>query len=265
MPRANRHFIPGHVWHLTHRCHEHDWLLKFVCDRRRWLAWLFEARKRYGLTILNYIVTSNHIHLLVHADGDRLTIPRSMQLLAGRVAQEFNLRKQRTGAFWEDRYHATAVETGRHLRGCMTYIDLNMVRAGVVKHPADWECCGYREIQNPPLRYRCIDRGVLARLLELSTVDDVCTWQERVVRESLETQTKPPRCPEWTESIAVGDERYLHGIGAELGMIAHYRDVTLLRDGTSVLRETPRAYTTRNAPENTILSCDNSLIWDVTF
>ena len=22
MARANRHFIPGHVWHLTHRCHK---------------------------------------------------------------------------------------------------------------------------------------------------------------------------------------------------------------------------------------------------
>jgi hypothetical protein len=21
MPRANRHFLPGHLWHITHRCH----------------------------------------------------------------------------------------------------------------------------------------------------------------------------------------------------------------------------------------------------
>jgi hypothetical protein len=30
MPRANRHFLPGHVWHLTHRCHERDFLFKFA-------------------------------------------------------------------------------------------------------------------------------------------------------------------------------------------------------------------------------------------
>jgi hypothetical protein len=24
MPRANRHFLPGCVWHLTHRCHRAD-------------------------------------------------------------------------------------------------------------------------------------------------------------------------------------------------------------------------------------------------
>ena len=48
MPRANRYFLPGHVWHLTHRCHRRGFLLKFVRDRRRWVMWLFEARKRYG-------------------------------------------------------------------------------------------------------------------------------------------------------------------------------------------------------------------------
>jgi len=30
-------------------------------------------------------------------------------------AQEFNQRKKRKGAFWEDRYHATALETNHHL------------------------------------------------------------------------------------------------------------------------------------------------------
>ena len=60
MPRANRHFVSGHVWHITHRCHKKEFLLKFARDRKRWLHWLFEAKKRYGPTILNYIVTSNH-------------------------------------------------------------------------------------------------------------------------------------------------------------------------------------------------------------
>ena len=31
-------------------------------------------------------------------------------------------------AFWEDRYHATAIESDDHLHRCLVYIDLNMVR-----------------------------------------------------------------------------------------------------------------------------------------
>ncbi len=35
MPRANRYFLPGHVWHITHRCHKQEFLLKFVKDMGR--------------------------------------------------------------------------------------------------------------------------------------------------------------------------------------------------------------------------------------
>ena len=128
MPRANRHYIPGYIWHITHRCHKKEFLLKFARDRRRWIGWLFEAKKRYGLSILNYTVTSNHIHLLVLDNGGYGTIPRSMQLIAGRTGQEYNQRKKRKGAFWQDRYHATAVESDDHLTRCMVYIDMNMVQ-----------------------------------------------------------------------------------------------------------------------------------------
>jgi putative transposase len=65
MPRANRHFLPGCVWHITHRCHQKQFLLKFPRDRRRYLHWVFEAKKRFGLSVLNYMVTSNHVHLLL--------------------------------------------------------------------------------------------------------------------------------------------------------------------------------------------------------
>jgi len=97
-------------------------------DRRRYLYWLFEAKKRYGLSVLNYVVTSNHVHLMVKDTGANV-IAESMQLIAGRTAQEYNQRKGRRGAFWEDRYHATAIEADVHLHRFLAYIDLNMVRA----------------------------------------------------------------------------------------------------------------------------------------
>ena len=167
MPRANRYFLPGHVWHITHRCHKKEFLLKFSKDRKRWRYWLFEAKKRYGLSVLNFNITSNHIHLLV-VDRGRGEIARSMQLIAGRTAQEYNRRKKRKGAFWEDRYHATAIDIGDYLTRCMVYIDLNMVRAGVVSSPEDWGWSGYHEIQNLPQRYTVIDTNAL---LELSGVN----------------------------------------------------------------------------------------------
>jgi len=77
MARAKRHYVPGHVWHLTHRCHRREFLLKFAKDRHRWMNWLYKARKQYGLTVLDYMVTSNHIHLLVYDHAGREVIPGS--------------------------------------------------------------------------------------------------------------------------------------------------------------------------------------------
>jgi putative transposase len=90
MARAKRHYIPGQIWHITHRCHKRDFLLNLVKDRRIFGQWLFEAERRYGLTILNYTVTSNHIHLLVLDEKGRDVIPQSIKLVAGRIGQEFN-------------------------------------------------------------------------------------------------------------------------------------------------------------------------------
>src|SRR5690348_11301277 len=48
MPRANRYFLPGHIWHITHCCHQKKFLLKFARDRQCYLRWVFEAKKRFG-------------------------------------------------------------------------------------------------------------------------------------------------------------------------------------------------------------------------
>jgi hypothetical protein len=65
MLRSNRHHLRQSVWHITHRCHR---VLK-CWDRQAWILWLSAAGKPYGLCILDYAVTSNHIHLLVRDQG----------------------------------------------------------------------------------------------------------------------------------------------------------------------------------------------------
>jgi hypothetical protein len=44
------------------------------------LHWLFEAKKRFGLSVLNYTITWNHVHLLLKEAGSNV-IAESMQLI----------------------------------------------------------------------------------------------------------------------------------------------------------------------------------------
>lgn len=244
MPRANRYFLPNHVWHITHRCHQKDFLLKFAEDRKRWIYWLFEAKKRYGLRVLNYMVTSNHIHLLV-LDQGKGEVAKAMQLVAGRTAQEYNRRKGRRGAFWEDRYHATAVEAGSHLARCLVYIDLNMVRAGAVQHPVAWKECGYHELQSSRERYAIVDINALLGLLGYSRIDDFRVehngWIDAQLRHERHT-----RDASWTEGLAVGSEFFVADVKERLGMRARYRKIEDTHNG-SILREPVQRYTRKTS------------------
>src|SRR4030066_1602761 len=256
MARANRHYLPGYVWHITHRCHKREFLLKFSRDQRRWLQWLFEAKKRLGTSILNYAVTSNHIPLVIRDVKGEEVIPQTMQLIAGRTGQEYNQRKGRKGAFWEDRYHATAVEEDSHLIQCLVYIDLNMVRAGVVNHPSEWSFCGYNEIQNPRQRYSIIDREGLMELFDTKSMDELRKTYRGFVEEALQKQGRE-RDARWRESIAVGNGGFVRETEERLGISAAGREV-MGDNGSYELREPEVPYQANFAPENGDLSHENA-------
>ncbi|MFO8154287.1 transposase [Thioalkalivibrio sp.] len=246
MPRASRHFLPGHIWHITHRCHERAFLLRYARDRRFWRARLYEARRRHGLCALNYVVTRNHVHLLVRDRGVG-EIARSIQLIAGQTGQSFNRRKRRKGAFWEDRYHATAVESGEHLARCLVYIDLNMVRAGAVSHPREWESGGYREIQSPPRRYQVLDLEALTEALGLRNVEQLQDCHRRWVDDTL-ASAAIARDDRWTRSLAVGSEPFVQRVQQEMGLDARFRAIK--SDGVAAcLREPAVAYEATFGPE----------------
>ena len=110
--------ISNCCFHITHRCQERRFLLKFEVDRKKYVERLREAVQKYAVDILDFMVTSNHVHLLLWAkDAD--AVSRMMQFVQGSAGRDYNLRKKREGAFWRDRYHPTLIQNGEHLRRCL--------------------------------------------------------------------------------------------------------------------------------------------------
>jgi putative transposase len=201
---------------------------------------------RYGLHVLNYAVTSNHIHLLVYADGKRNVIPRSILLAASRTALEYNRRKSRSGAFWEGNYHATAIETGSHFRNCLAYIDLNMVRAGVVGHPGDWPFCGFQEICGRRSRNGLVEKKLLMDLMGVADPDELRAVYQDWIKAALKSKDLS-RKPIWTESVAVGREVFIEKIRTDLGLkVLHREKIADSVDSEGyILRDPKRAYMKR--------------------
>ena len=217
MPRANRYILPGYTYHVTHRCHDGAFLLKFALDRDKYRKMLRERLRLFPVSLFTYSITSNHVHLVLRLkEGHESGLARFMQSLAGDFAQYYNIRKKRKGAFWSDRYHAVMIDEGAHLWNCLKYVDLNMVRAGVVEHPREWDWCGCRELVGMKRRNRLIDRDELVRRLGAGiTFDDFSPAYEKVLKEELLTRAQV-REMRWTESLAVGDRGFAERVGRQI-------------------------------------------------
>ena len=240
MPKANRFFQEGCHYHLTHRCHGRAFLFRFARDRDVYREMLRRRLSDYRTPLLGYSITSNHVHLLATAVTET-RISEMMDALEGDFAQYYNLRKRRSGAFWGGRYSATAIESGVHLWRCLIYIELNMVRTGVVSHPEDWAWCSYRELMGQRRRYRLIDRSHFFEVtgrdpdLESFREDYRCAIEERIEASELHWAA------EWANGLAVGSEDYVNEVASRLG-----NRRCLTREETSgnawTLREDPSAY-----------------------
>src|SRR5438105_5628594 len=121
MPRAHQLHINGGIFHITHRCHNRAFLLKFARDRNAYRQLLRAALQQFDLSLLDYCVTSNHVHLLIDA-SERTEVSGFMQKVAGEFARAYNRRKGRANAFWGDNFHATVVEEGEYLWRCLRYV-----------------------------------------------------------------------------------------------------------------------------------------------
>jgi putative transposase len=210
MARANRLGGHGGIFHVTHRCHNRDFLLKFARDRDEYRAKLRDHLADFEVALLDYCITCNHVHLLLDA-GERMEISGLMRTVAGEFARAYNRRKERLNAFWGDNFHATLVEEGQYLWRCLCYIEPNMVRCRRVDHPRAWEWLGFHEIMGQRQRYRLLDLDRLCWRLRTDSLPELRKNLEAALGQLI-AHEQMRREPCWTEGLAVGSAGFLERI-----------------------------------------------------
>ncbi len=211
MPRRRRHWEEQVCYHVTHRCHDREFRFRFAKYREMYRKYLFEATKRFNIRVLSWIVTSNHVHLLV-TSGQRggVKISEALQFVHGEVAQHYNLSRGCDGSFWSNRFHSTRIQSGSHLRRCLFYIDMNMVRAKAdIKHPAEWEHGSWQEFFDKRKRYCIINREAVLNRLQLSSWDHFQEWYAATLDDVLMNERFRSKQAFWSSSAAVGDPDWL--------------------------------------------------------
>ncbi len=130
MPRAARLDAPGLLQHVMVRGVERCDIFRDDGDRNRFVESLSKLLGQTGTECLAWALMSNHFHLLLRP-RDTLLAPFMRRLLTG-YAIYFNLRHQRSGHLFQNRYKSIVCEEDSYLLELVRYIHLNPIRAGLV-------------------------------------------------------------------------------------------------------------------------------------
>ena len=143
MARLGRYFLPDQPLHLIQRGNNRAATFFADEDYARYRDWLGEAAADYGCAIHGYVLMTNHVHLLITPQTPG-SLPRTMQSLGRRYVRYVNATYRRTGTLWEGRYRAAPIDSEAYFLACCRYIELNPVRARMVRHPRDYRWSSYR-------------------------------------------------------------------------------------------------------------------------
>ena len=143
MPRQARFDVTDLPQHVVQRGNNRQPCFHSESDFRIYLNYLRHACEDHDCHVHAFVLMTNHVHLLV--TQSRLHgLSKMMQSLGRRYVKYFNAIHLRTGTLWEGRYKASLVSDDCHLLACYRYIELNPVRAGIVRHPREYRWSSYR-------------------------------------------------------------------------------------------------------------------------
>jgi putative transposase len=205
MPRIARMIIPNEqaVYHVMSRTALDGFPFGDV-EKDHMVQLIQKFSKLYFVEILGYCIMGNHYHILARMfpgndfsdqdikqryinfygkdrDFSDEQIPycrekwSSLSEFIKEIKQRFtffyNKRHKRRGTLWGDRFKSVIVENGETLVNCLAYIDLNPIRAGIVKRPEDyrWSSIGYHIQTCNKNNFLSLDFG----LREFGEMDDV--------------------------------------------------------------------------------------------
>ena len=137
MPRHARLDFPGAYQHVIARGVGRARIFCDTRDRREFLKRLGKEVKRAGARCYAWALLPNHVHILLRTGNKPLQ--QVMQRILTGYAVYHNLRHERAGHLFQNRYRSIVCQEDRYFMELVRYIHLNPVRAGVVDGVDDLE------------------------------------------------------------------------------------------------------------------------------
>ena len=136
MARLSRKESYSNFYHVMTRGINKDKIFETESNKKRLFYIIQEKNSEIGCQIYSYCIMDNHLHLLVKADLEDLSL--LMKKINGTYAMYYNLKEDRIGPVFQDRFKSENVEDERHLYGVIRYIHNNPVVAKIVNTPENY-------------------------------------------------------------------------------------------------------------------------------
>jgi putative transposase len=212
MARQPRLSVAGYPHHIIQRGNNRQTIFHTDEDRTAYLAWLSEYSLQFDVAIHAFVLMDNHTHLLLTPKTEQ-GLSKLMQSVGQRYTQNYNYFHKHTGTVWEGRYKSTVVQSDRYLMACMVYIDLNPVRAGMVKDPADYLWSTHRHYVGQQIQ------PIVTSHELMWTLGNTPFSREKAYRELVHTGISSAQEKQLTDSAlkgwALGDETFMGKVQTE--------------------------------------------------
>jgi len=137
MARPHRVCPPGLTLHVVQRGNNRGAVFQDGSDCRFFLWLLGREAARHAVAVHAYALMGNHFHLMA-TPTDPLGVSKMMQGIGRLYVPLINSKYRRTGGLWEGRFRSFPIEDENYWLTCMRYVELNPVRAGLVRSPEEY-------------------------------------------------------------------------------------------------------------------------------
>lgn len=144
MSRKPRQFVKGGIYHIVQRGHNRSFIFNEQTDKSNFLDILKTTRDNWPFHLLYYVLMDNHYHLIVEMTD--ASLDKAMHQIHLSYSKFYNKKYHCTGTVYGERYRAYPVADTPYLLRLIFYIANNPVKAGLVKHPAEYRWCAHMEV-----------------------------------------------------------------------------------------------------------------------
>ena len=148
MPRQARKHAESGIYHVILRGINQQQIFEEEEDDQKFLQILKDCKEISGYKLLAYCLMGNHIHLLLKEGTEPLE--QVFKRIGGRFVYWYNVKYQRVGHLFQDRFKSEPVDNDAYLLTVLRYIHQNPIKAGVCDKPEDYPYSSWREYLTKP-------------------------------------------------------------------------------------------------------------------